>query len=154
MVSELINANPTVYEKKERRVRSAPSDDADEYAVEPIDQPEVFDILSLELFFFGFQLGILLYSHLKVVFLQDGTGFWELGLDWRRRFLLLSSCFALFFTFFLGLLVPYGISLQSLWAVLGGLCQAGWLSCPIVGASLLLVVPLEVSGPREDGRGV
>ncbi|KAE8055707.1 hypothetical protein FH972_012532 [Carpinus fangiana] len=49
MVSELINANPTVYEKKERRVRSAPSDDADEYAVEPIDQPEVFDILSLEL---------------------------------------------------------------------------------------------------------
>jgi hypothetical protein len=45
MVSELINANPIVYEKKERRARSAPSDYADEYAVEPIDQQEVFDIL-------------------------------------------------------------------------------------------------------------
>ncbi|XP_060674555.1 protein AE7 [Ziziphus jujuba] len=42
MVSGLINANPVVYEKKERRVRSAPSD-ADEYAVESIDQQEVFD---------------------------------------------------------------------------------------------------------------
>jgi hypothetical protein len=45
MVSELINANPIVYEKNERRARSAPSDYADEYAVEPIDQQEVFDIL-------------------------------------------------------------------------------------------------------------
>lgn len=44
MVSGFINANPTVYEKKERRVRSAPSD-ADEYASEPIDRLEVFDIL-------------------------------------------------------------------------------------------------------------
>ncbi|XP_059447207.1 protein AE7-like [Corylus avellana] len=43
MVSELINANPIVYEKKERRARSEPSDYADEYAVEPIDQQEVFD---------------------------------------------------------------------------------------------------------------
>ncbi|XP_038726081.1 protein AE7 [Tripterygium wilfordii] len=42
MVSGLINANPVVYEKKERRVRSA-SCDVDEYAVEPIDQLEVFD---------------------------------------------------------------------------------------------------------------
>ncbi|XP_031252074.1 protein AE7-like [Pistacia vera] len=42
MVSGLINANPTVYEKKERRVRSFISN-ADEYAVEPIDQQEVFD---------------------------------------------------------------------------------------------------------------
>ena len=50
MVSELINANPIVYEKTERRARSAPSDYADEYAVEPIDQQEVFDILSLDLF--------------------------------------------------------------------------------------------------------
>lgn len=45
MVSGLINANPVVHEKKERRVRSVPSD-ADEYAIEPIDQQEVFDILS------------------------------------------------------------------------------------------------------------
>ncbi|KAG5546476.1 hypothetical protein RHGRI_018608 [Rhododendron griersonianum] len=45
MVSELINANPTVYEKKERRVRITPAD-VDEYAVEPIDQLEIFDILS------------------------------------------------------------------------------------------------------------
>ncbi|KAF3449603.1 hypothetical protein FNV43_RR10334 [Rhamnella rubrinervis] len=41
MVSGLINANPVVYEKKERRVRSAPSD-ADEYAVELIDQQEAY----------------------------------------------------------------------------------------------------------------
>ncbi|VVA18142.1 PREDICTED: AE7 [Prunus dulcis] len=47
MVSGLINANPVVYEKKERRVRSVPSAAADEYAVEPIDQQEIFDILSL-----------------------------------------------------------------------------------------------------------
>ncbi|KAF7142050.1 hypothetical protein RHSIM_Rhsim06G0207900 [Rhododendron simsii] len=45
MVSELINANPTVYEKKERRVRITPAD-VDEYAVELIDQLENFDILS------------------------------------------------------------------------------------------------------------
>lgn len=47
MVSGLINANPVVYEKKERRVRSVPSAAADEYAVEPIDQQEIFDILSV-----------------------------------------------------------------------------------------------------------
>jgi len=45
MVSGLINANPVIYEKKERRVRSAPSVGDDEHAVEPIDQLEVFDIL-------------------------------------------------------------------------------------------------------------
>lgn len=44
MVSGLINANPVVYEKKERRTRSAPGD-VDEYAVETIDQLEIFDIL-------------------------------------------------------------------------------------------------------------
>lgn len=44
MVSGLINANPIVYERKERRVRSAPAD-ADEYAVELIDAQEIFDIL-------------------------------------------------------------------------------------------------------------
>ncbi|XP_021818861.1 protein AE7-like [Prunus avium] len=43
MVSGLINANPVIYEKKERRVRSVPSAAADEYAVEPIDQQEIFD---------------------------------------------------------------------------------------------------------------
>jgi len=42
MVTELINVNPIIYEKKERRAPSAPHD---EYAVEPIDQQEVFDIL-------------------------------------------------------------------------------------------------------------
>ncbi|KAJ6943079.1 hypothetical protein NC652_008775 [Populus alba x Populus x berolinensis] len=40
MVSGLINANPVIYEKKERRVRSAPSVGDDEHAVEPIDQLE------------------------------------------------------------------------------------------------------------------
>ncbi|KAK9147339.1 hypothetical protein Scep_006096 [Stephania cephalantha] len=44
MVTGLINANPIVYAKKERRIRSTPSAaDVDEYAVEPIDQLEVFD---------------------------------------------------------------------------------------------------------------
>ncbi|KZV35523.1 hypothetical protein F511_21359 [Dorcoceras hygrometricum] len=42
MVSGLINANPTVYEKKERRARISPGD-VDEYLVEPIDQQEIFD---------------------------------------------------------------------------------------------------------------
>ncbi|XP_052489337.1 protein AE7 [Gossypium raimondii] len=42
MVSGLINANPIVYEKKERRVRNE-AVVPDEYAVEPIDQLEIFD---------------------------------------------------------------------------------------------------------------
>ncbi|XP_077244792.1 MIP18 family protein (DUF59) [Tasmannia lanceolata] len=42
MISSLINANPIIYERKERRERSEHID-ADEYAVEPIDQQEVFD---------------------------------------------------------------------------------------------------------------
>ncbi|XP_019709233.1 uncharacterized protein [Elaeis guineensis] len=44
MVSGLINANPIVYERKERQVQSAPID-IDQYADEPIDQQEIFDIL-------------------------------------------------------------------------------------------------------------
>lgn len=47
MVSGLINANPIIYEKKQRRARTAPSLSHDDYAVEPIDQQEVFDILFL-----------------------------------------------------------------------------------------------------------
>ncbi|CAI0439833.1 unnamed protein product [Linum tenue] len=43
MVSGLINANPVVYEKKERRQRPASIPDADEYSAEAIDQLEVFD---------------------------------------------------------------------------------------------------------------
>ncbi|KAL0731271.1 hypothetical protein Bca4012_027365 [Brassica carinata] len=42
MVSGLINENPTVYERKERRVRTDSSNN-DEYSVEPIDQLEIFD---------------------------------------------------------------------------------------------------------------
>lgn len=42
MVSGLINANPIVYERKERQVRSTPAD-IDESAAEPIDTQEVFD---------------------------------------------------------------------------------------------------------------
>ncbi|XP_073261241.1 protein AE7 [Populus alba] len=41
MVPGLINANPVIYEKKERRVRSV--DDNEYTAAEPIDQLEVFD---------------------------------------------------------------------------------------------------------------
>lgn len=44
MVTGLINANPVVYERKERHLRSSPVV-IDEYAVEPIDQLEIFDIL-------------------------------------------------------------------------------------------------------------
>jgi len=44
MVMGLINANPVIHEKKERRVRQAP-ETTDENAVEPIDQLEIFDIL-------------------------------------------------------------------------------------------------------------
>ena len=44
MVTGLINANPVVYERKEGRLRSSPVV-IDEYAVEPIDQLEIFDIL-------------------------------------------------------------------------------------------------------------
>ncbi|XP_028072110.1 protein AE7-like isoform X1 [Camellia sinensis] len=44
MVSGLINANPIVYEKKERRARTEPGD-VDAYAVEAIDQLEIFDHL-------------------------------------------------------------------------------------------------------------
>ncbi|KAL1805430.1 hypothetical protein ACET3Z_028498 [Daucus carota] len=43
MVAGLINANPIVYEKKERRPRSGPVVLEDEYAVESIDQLEIFD---------------------------------------------------------------------------------------------------------------
>ncbi|KAB5564268.1 hypothetical protein DKX38_004322 [Salix brachista] len=50
MVSGLINANPVIYEKKQRRVRRAPSVGDDEHAVEPIDQIEVFDILFIIIF--------------------------------------------------------------------------------------------------------
>ncbi|CAK7356051.1 unnamed protein product [Dovyalis caffra] len=45
MVSGLINANPVIYEKEERRARSSPSVGYDKYTAEPIDQLEVFDIL-------------------------------------------------------------------------------------------------------------
>ena len=81
MVSELINANPTVYEKKERRARSAPNDDADEYAVEPIDQPEVFDILSLEFFFFFLVFNWAYYCirilRLCFCWMELGFGIWD-----------------------------------------------------------------------------
>ncbi|KAJ4842574.1 hypothetical protein Tsubulata_038311 [Turnera subulata] len=50
MVSGLINANPIIYEKKERRIRSSPVD-PDEYSAEPIDELEIFDILFASLFF-------------------------------------------------------------------------------------------------------
>lgn len=46
MVAALINANPIVYEKKERPARTRPGDAGfDEYAAELIDQLEIFDIL-------------------------------------------------------------------------------------------------------------
>lgn len=44
MVVGLINANPVVYEKKERRPRGIAAV-TDEYAEEPIDQLEIFGTL-------------------------------------------------------------------------------------------------------------
>lgn len=41
---ELINANPVIHEKRERRTRQAP-ENIDENAPEAIDQLEIFDIL-------------------------------------------------------------------------------------------------------------
>lgn len=54
MVSGLINANPVIYEKKQRQQRSTQSLPADEYTVEPIDQQEIFDILFIFLSKFHF----------------------------------------------------------------------------------------------------
>ncbi|KAK6934931.1 MIP18 family-like [Dillenia turbinata] len=62
MVSGLINPNSVVYEKKERRIRSAPAD-ADEYAVELIDQQEIFDILFLNIYSFFINLEQLVLIH-------------------------------------------------------------------------------------------
>nr|GEX21963.1 protein AE7-like [Tanacetum cinerariifolium] len=47
MAPALINANPIVYEKKERpaRIRQPGDNDFDEYSSELIDQLEIFDIL-------------------------------------------------------------------------------------------------------------
>ncbi|RRT76639.1 hypothetical protein BHE74_00013079 [Ensete ventricosum] len=47
MVVGLLNANPIVYKKKERRARNV-STIIDEYAVEPIDEQEIFGILFLK----------------------------------------------------------------------------------------------------------
>ncbi|CAD5187680.1 unnamed protein product [Musa acuminata subsp. malaccensis] len=44
MVVGLLNANPIVYKKKERRARNVPTV-IDEYAVEPIDEQEIFDYI-------------------------------------------------------------------------------------------------------------
>ena len=40
-----LNANPIVYEKKERQSRQPSSSVGDEYAVDQIDELEIFDIL-------------------------------------------------------------------------------------------------------------
>lgn len=69
MVSGLINENPIVYEKSERRVRTE-SSNTDELSREAIDQLEVFDIL---FFFFSIALTqflvlIYLISHRYVFF--------------------------------------------------------------------------------------
>ncbi|CAA7406584.1 unnamed protein product [Spirodela intermedia] len=46
MVSQLINANPVVYEIKDRPARVRQPAEEDEYGADPIDQQEIFDILS------------------------------------------------------------------------------------------------------------
>ncbi|EMS68346.1 hypothetical protein TRIUR3_07701 [Triticum urartu] len=49
---ELINANPVIHEKRERRIRQAP-ENIDENAPEAIDQLEIFDILYCFSFIYG-----------------------------------------------------------------------------------------------------
>lgn len=63
MVSELINANPIVYEK-ERQARIAPS--TAEHSAETIDQLEIFDILLNECI-------LPVMFDLKLIFLWLGT---------------------------------------------------------------------------------
>lgn len=77
MVSELINANPVIYEKKERRVRSVPST-ADEYAVEPIDQEEIFDILFVCVCVCVTVLVYEAYMYLLVIYERTLCTFWLL----------------------------------------------------------------------------
>ena len=100
MVSELINANPIVYEKKEHRAQSVPTT-VEEYAVEPIDQQEVFDILSLQLFWYGLCTFKSTYHRgiSKVVFR-------ELGLDGHKFFFF----FFFFFRFLSCFELTLGIS--------------------------------------------
>ncbi|KAI9125417.1 hypothetical protein K1719_004033 [Acacia pycnantha] len=62
MVSGLINANPIIYEKKERRARPTPTF-TDDGAAEPIDQQEIFDILSKHQF--TYVLFVLLLMYIK-----------------------------------------------------------------------------------------
>lgn len=68
MVLELINANPIIYEKKQRQTRSTPSVPNDEYTVEPIDQQEIFDILfTISFRFFCFPAPPLFFSNINRV---------------------------------------------------------------------------------------
>ena len=96
MVSKLINANPIGYKKKEHRARNMPTT-VEEYAVKPIDQQEVFDILSLQLFCYGLCTFKSTYYRgiSKVVFR-------ELGLD--------GHTFSFFFCFLSCFELPFGIS--------------------------------------------
>ena len=90
MVYELVNANPIVYEKKKCRAWSVPTA-VEEYAIKPIDQQEVFDILSLQLFWYGLCTFKSTYYRgiSKVVFR-------ELGLDGHNFFFFcFLSCFEL-----------------------------------------------------------
>ncbi|RZC47151.1 hypothetical protein C5167_040088 [Papaver somniferum] len=66
MVQELSNMNPVVYERKECRVRSwvVPAD-FDEYTVDPIDQQEVFDILSFDNLAFLFCCTWFILHHIR-----------------------------------------------------------------------------------------
>ena len=52
MVPQLINANPVVYERKDRHARDRKPGEDDEYAADLIDQLEIFDILSLVIIFY------------------------------------------------------------------------------------------------------
>ncbi|KAI9203289.1 uncharacterized protein BJ171DRAFT_558910 [Polychytrium aggregatum] len=45
MPDELINANPTVYEVREKRVRPVRSEDADESTPDPLDAEEIFELI-------------------------------------------------------------------------------------------------------------
>ncbi|XBI58381.1 hypothetical protein VPH35_039615 [Triticum aestivum] len=67
---ELINANPVIHEKRERRARQAP-ENIDENAPEAIDQLEIFDILYYFSFMDLVQLAFLLFFIDLVPYIKD-----------------------------------------------------------------------------------
>lgn len=104
-------------------------------------------------FFFGFQIGILCIHILRLCFckMELGFGNWDWIGDivfYCFQVVLRSSCLLSFW----GCLCHMEFLFSRFGLFWEGYAKlSSWVA---VGASLPLVVPLEVSVPREDGRGV